>query len=145
MATGEPISRKCPFEKKECNSRTFALLTSVSDKSQNTHSYWFQIRIPKRPRYRKSVIWKSQNIQSVQKMGFSVLFLDKKLKITIYTNFDARSPNSGSKKRFRALFYQKLTKSQHRGFSNFRRFVRIQKNSDFNGHTECVLRNDPNM
>ena len=30
-------------------------------------------------------------------MGISVFFTDKKLKIPIYGNFDARSPNSGSK------------------------------------------------
>ena len=39
-----------------------------------------------------------QNVHSVpKKMVISVFFLDKKLKIPIYSNFDARSPNSGSK------------------------------------------------
>ena len=38
------------------------------------------------------------NVQSVPKKWWLVFFfLDKKLKIPIYGNFDARSPNSGSK------------------------------------------------
>ena len=62
LATGEPISRKCRFRKKRvyfrdilpfdvCFSRKF-------EKSQNTNSYSFQIRILKHSRNRKSEFYK---------------------------------------------------------------------------------------